>query len=76
MDTDNVVPMGRRGRPLSRDGQIDQAALHLIDANCALVALAAADDEYASERRRILKRVADSHRALDTYLRSLRAKAA
>lgn len=62
-----------RGRPLTTGGVIDTAALHVIDASCAVVALAASDDEVAAERRRIIKQIAGSLSGIDAELRVLRS---
>ena len=62
----------RRGRPLTRGGVIDSAALHVIDASCACVALAMSDAEVTAERTRLLKEITVSLRGIDKDLRALR----
>lgn len=62
----------RRGRPLTRSGVIDSAALHVIDASCACIALAMSDAEVAAERTRLIKEITTSLRGIDKDLRALR----
>lgn len=62
----------RRGRPLTRGGVIDSAALHVIDASCACIELAMNDAETTAERTRLLKEITVSLRGIDKDLRALR----
>ena len=62
----------RRGRPLTRGGVIDSAALHVIDASCACIELAMSDAETTAERTRLLKEITVSLRGIDKDLRALR----